>query len=47
MRPRGVVIIREFRQQVIEMLFSKDDELRQTFELDRLDDQFAATVQIR
>lgn len=46
-RPRAVVVGRELSEQKVEVPTSKDDELRQTFVLDRLNESLAATVEIR
>lgn len=41
-----VVVVRELRQQMIQMPLSENDELVEAFQLDRLDEAFATTIQV-
>ena len=45
-RSSAVVIRSELSQQVIQMSLAEDDELRQTFQLDRLNEPFASAVEV-
>ena len=42
-----IIVVREFRDQIVEMPFAKDDELCQAFKFYGLDEPLASAVHLR